>query len=57
MANTKKAKLNPSGNLSLLPVGRPSDKVKGSIVTITAAAYQKLKAGKRVNYYSSGVSA
>jgi hypothetical protein len=57
MSNPKKAKLNPSGTLSLLPVGRPSDKVKASIVTITAEAYQKLKAGKRVKYYTPGVQA
>ena len=47
----KKAKLNKSGTLSLLTVGRPSDAT--TVVTISSEDYNKLKAGKRVKFSGS----
>jgi hypothetical protein len=48
MASFKKAKLNPSGTLSLLTVGKPSSTT--NVVAITRDGYKSLKAGKRVKY-------
>jgi hypothetical protein len=48
MASFKKAKLNPSGTLSLLTVGKPSNST--NVVAITKDGYKALKAGKRVRY-------